>query len=164
MHSVLQWFKPEIRYVLPLCLAREIKTLKGLKWIWNPPGLEREAHSQGIKRKVTVDLNEFQNGKFPRFGNILVSFQLHFQECRRARMYSWQLPCLLFSSILLHVQSAEYPGREPLWIQDFSPKKVLSGSRHIVLGQKLPAVQGGPEPWGACNPQWEFIGLGRIKG
>lgn len=164
MHFVLRWFKLEIHYILPVCLAREIKNLKGLKLIWNLSGLEREAHSQGIKRKLTVELNEFQNCKFPRFGTILVSVQLHFQEHRRAQMYSWQLSCLLFGSFLLCVPICCIPREGAALNPGFPSPKVLSGSRHVALGQKLLAVQGGPRPWRACSPWWEIIGLSRING
>lgn len=106
MRFVFKLFKLETYCI---CLERW-KNVKRLKLIWNPSALEREIHSQGIKGKPTVELNEFWNYKFPWFGNILVSTQLHFQECRRAEMYSWQLSCLLFRSFLLCAPICWLPG------------------------------------------------------
>lgn len=137
MHFVLQWFKPGIHYILLACLAREIKNLKGFKLIWNPSGSEREAHSQGIKRKFSVELNEFQNYRFPRFGNILGFVQLRFQEHKRAGMYSWQLSCLLFSSFLLWVPICLIPREGAALNYGFLSPKVLSGSGHIAQSSQL---------------------------
>lgn len=68
--------------------------------------------------------------------------------------------CLVFCSVpsCSVYQSAEYLEGAALNPGCLSPK-VLSRSRQVTLGQKLPAVQGCPGPWRGCSPQWEFIGL-----